>query len=338
MTAEVDLDRLRSVLLIAGELVVGRLRSDAIAGGRSNITIRVEDEGGHGWVLRRPPIAGVIASAHDVTREYRVVRALGPTPVPVPRAVTADDTEAAMGFRYGITEYVPGVVARTRADVADWSARDFQRCTDGLLDSLVELHAVDPVAVGLGDLGRHDGYAARQLRRWAQQWQTMGLEDPREVRLRETLQRRIPAQTSTCVVHGDFRIDNVLLDPDDSGTVLAILDWELSTLGDPFADVGLMCAYRHDALDLILDHPAAWTSPDLPAPDELLARYEERRGERVTSFDFHLGLAHYKLAGIAAGIDYRLRLSDTPGATASRVGEAVAPLLEAGLQEVSRHV
>ena len=337
MTAEVDLDRLRTALLLAGEPVVGVLRSEMIAGGRSNITIRVEDEGGHGWVLRRPPVAGVIESAHDVTREYKVVRALGATPVPVPRAVTADDTESGLGFRYGITEYVPGVVVRTRDDISQWSSIDFQRCAEGLLDALVELHSVGPSTVGLGDLGRHDGYAARQLMRWGRQWETMGLEDHREVRLREILGGRVPDQTATCVVHGDYRIDNVLLDPTDNGRVLAILDWELSTLGDPFADVGLMCAYRHAALDLILGHPAAWTSPDLPGPEELRAQYEDRRGERITAFPFHLGLAYYKLAVIAAGIDYRQRLGGASEAGPSRVGEAVVSLLEAGLQEVSRH-
>lgn len=323
--------RLRDALVGAGEEVNGDLRSRVISGGRSNLTLRIEDDE-RAWALRRPPTGGVIESAHDVGREFRVVRALGPTAVPVARAVTADDSGNVLGFPFGVTEFVPGLVARSRGDVEHWRPADFIRCADGLLDALVALHSVDPGAVGLGEFGRRTGYVERQLSRWSRQWQLMGSDDARADRLLEALQRRVPEQPATTVVHGDYRVDNVLLDPGDPGRVLAVVDWELATLGDPHADVALMCVYRHEVLDWILGLPAAWTSSAFPSPAELLAGYEDRRSARVPSFSFHLGLGYYKLAVITEGIAYRHRLGATAGEGYERVASAVPVLLEAGLE------
>lgn len=332
-----ELRALRAALLEAGEEVYGVLRSRIIAGGRSNVTLRLEDEAGRLWALRRPPARARVDSAHDVGREFRVTRALGATSVPVARAVVADDSGESLGYPYSIWEFVPGVVVRSREDVAGWQPAQFRLCADGLLDTLADLHRVDPDAVGLGALGRREDYAARQLYRWSRQWRTMGLEDPRADRLAAELHRRIPPQRATCLVHGDYRVDNVLLDADDVGRVRAVVDWELATLGDPDADLGVMCAYRHQALDLVLGFPAAWTSASFPGPDELRHGYEERQATRVGSFQFHLALGYYKLAVIAAGIAYRHRLGATSGDGYLRAGEAVPVLLESGLEEVYRH-
>lgn len=330
-----ELARLRQFLEEHGEVVAGPLSAGLLTGGRSNLTYRLED-GTHSWALRRPPAGGVIESAHDVVREYRVVAALQGAGVPVAPAVGCEESGAVLGVPFAVVGFVPGRTVRTRGDVADWGEEDFARCADGLVDALVSLHAVDPVAVGLGDFGRHDGYAARQLRRWSGQWQAMGAVDPRADRLLALLAGRVPEQARTSVVHGDYRVDNVILDEGDPGRVCAIVDWELSTLGDPVADVALMCVYRHPALDGVLGVPAAWTSDGFPSVDQLRQRYEQRTDASLPNWGFHLALAYYKLAVIAEGIAYRHRLGVTVGDGYEGVAATVPVLLEAGLEEAGR--
>lgn len=330
-----ELVRLRQFLKEHGEPVAGPLSAGLLTGGRSNLTYRIED-GTRVWALRRPPTGGVIESAHDVVREYRVVAALQGTGVPVAPAVGCDQSGMVLGAPFAVVGFVVGRTVRSRVDVATWSDPDFARCADGLVDALARLHAVDPVAVGLGDFGRHDGYATRQLRRWSGQWQAMGAVDPRADRLLTLLAGRLPEQARTSVVHGDYRVDNVILDEADPGRVCAIVDWELSTLGDPVADVALMCVYRHPALDGVLGVPAAWTSDGFPSVDQLRRRYEERTGANLPNWGFHLALAYYKLAVIAEGIAYRHRLGVTAGDGYEGVAATVPVLLEAGLEEAAR--
>jgi aminoglycoside phosphotransferase (APT) family kinase protein len=200
----------------------------------------------------------------------------------------------------------------------------------------VALHRVDFEAVGLDGFGRTEGYGARQLRRWSGQWAHMHAESSDADNLLSLLTDRVPDQTSCSIVHGDFRVDNTILDKDDIGKVLAVVDWELSTLGDPVADVAMMCAYRHSALDVILGAPAAWTSARLPDADELAARYERQSDLALAEWEFYLALAYYKMAVIAEGIDYRYRMGGTTGAGFSTAGDAVPILLAAGLEVVKR--
>ena len=238
----------------------------------------------------------------------------------------------ALGAPCAVVAFVPGLTARSQDDVASWSDAEVAACSGGLVAALAALHAVDPVAIGLGDYGRHDGYAARQLRRWSGQWTSMEADEPRADQLLAWLTDRVPDQSALAVVHGDYRVDNVLLDPGDPGRVLAIVDWELSTLGDPVADVATMCAYRHAALDDVLGIRAAWTSPRFPAPAELAEAYSARTGAELPAFDFYLALAFYKLAVIAQGIAYRHSLGVTVGDGYERVRASVPALLEAGLE------
>ncbi|MBJ7357768.1 phosphotransferase family protein [Nocardioides sp.] len=325
-----ELDRLTRLLTGAGETVVGPLTATLLTGGRSNLTYRLDD-GVSAWALRRPPHGGVIESAHDVVREYRVVDALQGTPVPVARTVVCDPAGEALGAPCAVVAFVPGLTARSRADIDRWSDAEVARCADGLVGALAALHAVDPLTVGLGDYGRHEGYAARQVRRWSGQWTSMDADEPRADRLLAWLAERVPEQSGLAVVHGDYRVDNVLLDRDDPGHVLAIVDWELSTLGDPVADLATMCAYRHSALDLVLGIPAAWTSPRFPSGDDLRHAYAERTGRDLPAFDFYLALAYYKLAVIAQGIAFRHGLGVTVGDGYESVAASVPVLLEAGL-------
>lgn len=333
---EGQLAGLRSFLTACGEHPIGELSATLLTGGRSNLTYRLQDEAS-AWALRRPPLGGVIESAHDMVREFRVVAALGTTDVPVPRAIGCDETGAVLGVPSAVVGFVEGRTVRSQADVAGWSAADFQACAAGMIDALVRLHEVDPSAVGLGDFGRPGAYASRQLRRWSRQWQEMGAVDARADRLVAALEARVPDQTRSGVIHGDFRVDNTILDASDPGTVRALVDWELSTLGDPVADVALMCVYRHPALDGVLGVEAAWTSEGFPSVEELRSMYEERSGHALGDWNVHLALAFYKLAVIAEGIAYRHRLGATAGEGYGGVAATVPVLLDAGLEVLSRH-
>jgi aminoglycoside phosphotransferase (APT) family kinase protein len=231
------------------------LRFRQIAGGRSNLTYRVDDAAGSSWVLRRPPLHGVLPSAHDMGREHRVISALAGTPVPVPATFGLCQDAAVTGAPFYVMAYVDGVVPRDEATVAaslDEAARG--AAAGSLVDALVALHQVDPDEVGLGDLGRRHGYLERQLARWQRQLEqsrTRPLPALDEVHRR--LAANLPTQVGSArIVHGDFRLDNVVLSP--AGQVLAVLDWELCTLGDPLADVGLLLVYWAERRDPPVGH------------------------------------------------------------------------------------
>lgn len=331
-----ELDRLSRFLSDAGETVGSPLCATVLTGGRSNLTYRLDD-GRSAWVMRRPPHSGVIESAHDVVREYRVVEALQGSDVPVARAVACDPAGEVLGAPCAVVSFVVGFAARSQEDVAQWDDSTFAACANGLVTALAALHSVDPDAVGLEGFGRRDGYAARQIRRWSGQWEKMGAGDVRADRLLAWLGKRVPDQSRSAVVHGDYRVDNVLLDRADPGRVLAVVDWELSTLGDPVADVATMCAYGHPAFDLVLGIRAACTSPRFPSVDELRGRYSEHAGTDLPGFEFYLALAFYKLAVIAQGISFRHERGVTVGEEYEGVIASVPLLLEAGLEVSDAH-
>lgn len=309
----------------------GDLRAELIAGGRSNLTFLVFDDASR-WVLRRPPLHGLTPSAHDMAREYRVVAALAGTAVPVARAVTMRSDDSVLGAPFQMVEHVEGRVVR-RADeleaLGDRATLD--GCVDALIQVLADLHAVDPQAVGLGDFGKPNGYLERQVRRWGSQWQHVRLEDdPRDAdvhRLHAALGERVPAESRASIVHGDYRIDNTILDATDAATVRAVLDWEMSTLGDPLSDAALMCVYRNPMFNYV-HSDAAWTSELLPTGDEMAQRYSTVSGQDLAHWEFYMALAYFKLAIIAAGIAFRARM----GGVQDNVGEAVGPLIAAGLE------
>ena len=233
---ESGLRSLQGWLDASGVPVEGRLRAELIAGGKSNLTYALRDDV-HNWVLRRPPVAGHTQSAHDVGREYAVTSALSKTDVPVAATVASCDDEAVIGSPFTIVEFVRGAAIRSQNDLALVDDDDLDSVVDNLVASLATLHRVDHVAAGLAGFGRLDGYASRQLRRWGGQWDVVGQHSPSSVRsaagqVLDLLRARVPQQRSVGVVHGDYRIDNTLLDL-ESGQVRAIVDWELATIGDP---------------------------------------------------------------------------------------------------------
>jgi aminoglycoside phosphotransferase (APT) family kinase protein len=311
----------------------GPLRAELISGGRSNLTFLVFDDQST-WVLRRPPMHGVTPSAHDMSREYRVVSALAPTGIPVAKPITMCPDDSVLGAPFTLVDYVVGQVIRTESDLAavtDDAA--LTGCVHSLIEVLADLHQVDPDSIGLGDWGRADGYLERQIRRWGSQWEHVRQpDDPRDGdvhRLRARLAELVPAQSATSIVHGDYRIDNTILESSSPHRVRAVVDWEMSTLGDPLADVALMCVYRDPVFDLVIGLDAAWTSPRLPSANDLAQRYAAVSGRALAHWEFHLALGYFKVAIIAAGIAYRQRRNDdaTDGA-----GDAVAPLIAAGLE------
>jgi aminoglycoside phosphotransferase (APT) family kinase protein len=308
-----------------------QLHAELISGGRSNLTYRITD--GHTtWVLRRQPLGGLTPSAHDMAREYRVVAALRGSGVPVARAVGLCEDPAVLGVPFAVVEHVDGRVVRTRADLDALSDADVRRCAFTLVDVLARLHAVDPVAVGLARFGRPEGYLARQVRRWHDQWDRVATRPLPDVdALHARLTTACPSESGTSIVHGDFRIDNAILDDHDPDVVRALVDWEMATLGDPLADLGLHLAYADPAFDPVLGGAAASTSPRLPSRDEVLAHYAATSGRDLSGIAFHLALGYFKAAVIAEGIHARHVAGRTVGEGFETVGAAVAPLAAAGL-------
>ncbi|MGN0040366.1 phosphotransferase family protein [Rhodococcus sp. (in: high G+C Gram-positive bacteria)] len=330
-----DLVALDRFLRRSGVAVDGELRAELISGGKSNLTYGILDDTSH-WVLRRPPTAGLTPSAHDVAREYRITSALQGSAVPVARTVALCEDDSVMGAPFTVVEYVGGRVVRSKDDLDSLSDTDIDRCTGELVRVIAELHAVDYEAVGLGGFGRPDGYVTRQVKLWQSQWDRVKTRELPDVeRLHAALADSIPESPTPSIVHGDYRIDNTILSHDDVGSVAAVVDWELSTLGDPLTDLAMMCVYRHPALDQVLGFPAAWTSNRLPSADDLVERYATVSGRDIAHWSFYMGLAHFKLAVIAEGINHRWRAGATVGDGFDRAGDAVPALVAAGLDFVT---
>jgi len=277
-----------------------------IAGGRSNLTYRVVDDAGQVYALRRPPLSHVLPTAHDMAREHRVITALGPTAVPVPATFGLCQDPAVNGSPFYVMEFVEGHIvrdARGAAEELDDATR--RRAGESLADTLAALHAVDVDAVGLGDFAKRDGYIERQLRRWHEQFrnsQVEGLDTASAVTaVHDRLAASVPAQIGTSIVHGDYRLDNTVLGPD--GTVRAVLDWEICTLGDPLADVGLLMVYWTDPGDegaLVGVTPT--TVPGFPGRADMRARYEAASGRDLGRLDYYVAFGYWKLACIIQGV------------------------------------
>ena len=303
--------------------------------------------------------------------------------IPVPRPVLFHAGEELIGGPFAIAEFVPGATIQTREQLDALGDTTAAAVAQELVATLAALHSVDYEAAGLSTFGRPTGYPERQLKRWSQQWHLVGPAalTPLAAEVIRRLLAALPRQRAVSVVHGDFRIDNTILDlraadfatapapaptttsiatststatdtcatPAPSATdtcasaaagprVAVVVDWELSTLGDPVADVALMCAYRSPAFDLLIGTPTAWTSPRLPDTAALAASYEAAGGAPLTDWPAHLALAHFKIATIAAGIDYRQRIGAASAATTA--GAAVEDFLEsarAGLRSLGRN-
>jgi aminoglycoside phosphotransferase (APT) family kinase protein len=288
--------------LTAEAAMVAPLAFHQIAGGRSNLTYVVTDASGRRVVLRRPPLGELLATAHDVVREARIIAALGPTAVPVP-AVVGATADPAQGGPFFVMEHVDGLVVRTRADAEQLPAATRAGAGEALVSALAELHRVDVDAVGLGDLSRRTGYVERQLRRWRAQLDHADAPPALLFEVHDELSRRLPDDGVATLTHGDFRIDNCILGP--GGEVEAVLDWELATIGDPLADLALLLVYWRQPADAPLDETTLG-SPTAVAGfashDELVARYVSLTGASVAQLPLYQAFAAWRLACILQGV------------------------------------
>ncbi|GAA1273356.1 phosphotransferase family protein [Streptomyces javensis] len=311
----------------------GPLEVTLLEGGRSNLTYAVTD-GTHRWVLRRPPLGVLTPTAHDMDREYRVVAALAGTGVPVARAVLSCTDPEVIGAPFCVVDFVEGTVLRDGDEAAALSPEDARRAADTLVDTLVTLHSVDAAAVGLGDFGRPDGYLERQVRRWRGQWDkvaTRNLPDLDELHGR--LARSLPASGAPTIVHGDYRLDNVILAPAGFGRIAAVLDWEMATLGDPLADLGMLLMYWDRTCEPVLGARHVPTAnPGFGSGRDLAERYAEKSGRDIGALPYYQALGCFKLAVIAEGIHARFSAGQTVGTGFERVGSAVPALLRSGLE------
>ena len=277
-----------------------------IAGGRSNLTFQVTDATGERWVLRRPPLGQVLATAHDMGREHRIISALAPTLVPVPPTLAFCDDDSVTGAPFYVMAFVDGHVLRDR-HLAEAAFDPAQRWTIGesVADVLAEIHKVDPDVVGLGDLGRKEGYIERQLKRWYAQFQKSQQRPiPAVDTVHAALAAAVPPQGHATIVHGDYRLDNTMIGED--GRVSAVLDWELCTLGDPMADVGLLAVYWADPDDEIDALGTSATGAEgFPRRDEVLERYAESAGRNIDNIDYYVAFGYWKLACILEGVHSR---------------------------------
>jgi aminoglycoside phosphotransferase (APT) family kinase protein len=299
--------------------VVPPLRFTLVAGGRSNLTYRVDDAAGGSWALRRPPVSHVLPTAHDMAREHRILAALAPTPVPVPFPLGLCEDPEVTGAPFYVMTFVEGLVLRD-AETAERALpehRARRAAGEHLADTLAMLHAVDIDAVGLGDLARREGYIDRQLRRWSAQFahsSSAGVATPGAVEaVGEALAARVPAQGRATIVHGDFRLDNAVVEPD--GRVAAILDWELCTLGEPMADLGTFLDYWTLPADgpPILGRAPASALAGFPSADELVARYAATSGRDVSGIEYFMAFGYWRLACILQGVYARYRGGATAG-------------------------
>ena len=334
----VDLDRLRPWFAAnvegAGD---APLHASLISGGRSNLTYAIGD-GTNEWVLRRPPLGHVLPTAHDMKREHTVLAALRDTDVPVPRTLAFCADESVNDAPFYVMEKIEGDILRTPAEMAALTPDDARRCSEELIDVMVAIHAVDYRAAGLDEFGHPDGYLERQVRRWGEQWERSKSRDlPAIEELARRLRAALPTSPAPTIVHGDYRLDNTMLAPDDPGRIVAVLDWEMATLGDPLADVGLFLVYwGRDQTTFAGADTSKAPGAGFLTREEVTERYGRESGRDVSQLDFYEMLASYKLAIILEGIHARFLMGKTVGEGFDHIGTTVEAIASAALDTGSR--
>jgi aminoglycoside phosphotransferase (APT) family kinase protein len=298
----IDVDRVSAWLATNIDGARAPFTFDLIAGGRSNLTYRVIDANGARFVLRRPPLGHVLATAHDMAREFRIIAAVGSTSVPVPRALGLCTDESVNGATFYVMGFVDGVVLDSADKAAALPLQLRPSAAHHLIDVLADLHAVDVDSVGLGDLARRDGYIERQLKRWSTQWENSKTRDLPEIdEVVRRLSSHLPRQQGVVIAHGDFRFGNCLTDV-SSGRIAAVLDWELCTLGDPLADLGYLGVYWSDGPSNALRANDPTPAGGFPPYSELVDRYASTTGRDVSAVDYYVAFSCWRLAVISEGV------------------------------------
>ena len=303
----------------------GPLAAEVIAGGKSNLTYRVTD-GTSTWALRRPPLGHVLPTAHDMGREYRVISGLAKTDVPVPFALALCENPAVLGAPFYLMSFVDGIVLDDAESLGQLTRSSAQGVCEHLVDTLAALHAVDAAAVGLGQLGRPEGFLARQVNRWHKQWRASETRPLDEVdRVVDTLNATMPRQTEAAIVHGDFKLANVIYRKDLS-TIAAVIDWEMATLGDPLTDLALLAMYQQLGFAGACGMPRITAEAGFLDGLQLLERYAGRSHRDLGDIAWYLGFAYFKFAVVVEGIHNRYLQGKTLGEGFDNLG-AEAPIL-----------
>jgi aminoglycoside phosphotransferase (APT) family kinase protein len=315
----------------AGLADLGELRSvQLIAGGRSNLTYRLDLDGGQ-VVLRRPPLGHVLPTAHDMNREYRVLSALSGTAVPVPQPLANCQDADVIGAPFYLMRFVDGLVLRSMQDGEILSPPQAAELSDLLAGMMATIHGIDYASVGLADFGRPEGYLARQLSRWQRQWELSNTREmPGFAELVARLAAGLPESAEGTLVHGDFRLDNTLVRLTLPASIAAVVDWEMSTLGDPLADLGLTLSYWADAGEAVPDINVGATVTALPGfytRAQFAARYAELTGRDLREIGYYIAFGYFKLAVVLEGIHARYLLHQTVGEGFEREGPAVPILI-----------
>jgi aminoglycoside phosphotransferase (APT) family kinase protein len=341
--------RLERITTGADPAIVGPLLADVlhdprwldcdvalVSGGKSNLTYRVACDAGE-VILRRPPLGNVLPTAHDMVREHRVLTALEGTSVPVPRVLHLGDADSSLGSPFYVMERVLGHICRNALPPGYAETPAERRAVgEALVDVLAELHTVQPAAVGLSEFGRPEGFMERQLRRWSKQWEASKIDElPALDALRDELVRTRPPQRASAIVHGDYRLDNTILHPTVPGRIVGVLDWEMSTLGDPFADLGALLTFWSEDSDPEVLNAARIVAPvtaaeGFPSRAQVIERYAARTGFEVSDVDWYQAFAFFKLAVVCQGIAARAAGGSMVGSGFDEAQRLVAPLVDAG--------
>lgn len=313
-----------------------------LEGGHSNLTCLIEDPQGRKAVIRRPPQGELLPKAHDMGREWAIISALGPTAVPVPKALGFCEDRSVTGAHFYVMGFIDGHPLYTADDTRRWlpEARR-ERFAHSFIDVLADLHSVDPDAVGLGGLGKKEGYVARQLSTWYKSWNASiddaRYDDPRAHSVQKYLLENCPEQGPARVVHGDYGTHNCLVGAD--GAVAAVVDWEISTLGDPLADLAYALnqwSEPDDPIPFRAEPPTAL--PGFPGRDVLARRYAQRTGRDLSKLDFYIGFNRWKSAAIVHGVyaRYIAGKKSSEGIDLEGLRSRIANFLELAEQAVER--
>ena len=327
----IDHDRVSAWLRDHVDGATPPFRFELITGGRSNLTFRVTDAAGTAFVLRRPPTGHVLATAHDMAREHRLITAVGRTNVPVPRTLGLCTDEAVNDAPFYVMSYVDGEVldGPEKAELLPIELR--RPAAEHLVDVLADLHAADVDEIGLGDLARRDGYVERQIKRWTTQWANSKTRELPEIdAIASHLAANIPEQQGVAVAHGDYRFGNVLTDV-STGRITAVLDWELCTLGDPLADLGYLGVYWVGE-DGEARHNDPTSAPGFPSYADVVARYADRTGRDVSNIGYYVAFSSFRLAVISEGVYARY----VNGAMADAAAPEMLAQFKQGTEDLAR--
>jgi aminoglycoside phosphotransferase (APT) family kinase protein len=327
-----DLGRLRPWLRSRLDLGDETLHAEIISGGRSNLTFRLH-AGEQEWILRRPPLGRRLPGAHSMSREHQVLQGLADSDVPTPTVLAMCTDEDVIGVPFYVMELVTGRVLRSPEEV-DLTAEQAHDCGTSLIRTLARLHLLDYERLGLGELGHPHGYTERQVARWHRQLEASRVRElPALDELGGRLATRLPAARHSSLLHGDYRIDNVVLDERDPGHICAVLDWEMATLGDPMADLGMLLMYWGQRGEVfpspVHEIPAR---PGFPTRAQAIDLYARETGWELEDLDFFVALAHFKLAVIVEGIHARHLENLTVGEGFEQIPEIAPVLAEQGLK------